>query len=130
MEKTNATLFFTHFERLMNGPHFAADEEAGDVNETIWLTCADPWDMLVFLRSRRSERKLRLFACACCRRLWQWLSDERSRKAVEVAERFHDYPQPASAPWTRITHHQGRKDRTFFFVFFPWFPVFRGFALG
>ena len=57
------------------------------MTEDQWNTCAEPTDMLDFLR--RSDRRLRLFACAAVRRTYHVL-DERSLKAVEDAERFAD----------------------------------------
>src|SRR5947207_1039914 len=50
----------------------------------------DPVPMLHDLSGSASARKLRLFACACCRRLWPLLGHEASRQAVETAERFAD----------------------------------------
>jgi hypothetical protein len=60
------------------------------MTETDWLTATNPRRLLELLRGRASDRKLRLFACACCRRVWERMRDERSRRAVEVAERYAD----------------------------------------
>jgi hypothetical protein len=60
------------------------------VNEADWQSATDPQPMLDYLSGRASERKLRLFAAAWCRRVWPLLTDARSRRAVEVAERFAD----------------------------------------
>ncbi len=60
------------------------------MTEHEWKTCKNPERMLTFLQGRATERKVRLFACACCRKLWELLHDDRSRKALEVAERFAD----------------------------------------
>jgi hypothetical protein len=38
------------------------------MNETEWLTSSNPYDLLTFLDGRCSNRKLRLFAAACCQR--------------------------------------------------------------
>jgi hypothetical protein len=55
-----------------------------------WNACTEPEKMLAFLRDsgRASERKLRLFAVACCRWIWPLLTVERSKRAVQLAEEF------------------------------------------
>jgi hypothetical protein len=60
------------------------------VKESGWLRGTNPTEMLRFLRGRARDRKLRLFMVACVRRVWDLLTDERSRRAVEVVERFVD----------------------------------------
>jgi hypothetical protein len=73
-------------------PSSARREQEATVTESDWLTSTDPLAMLAFLRDRGpvSERKLRLFAVACCRLIWPLIDDATSRRAVEVAERFAD----------------------------------------
>lgn len=71
------------------------------MTESNWNTCADPERMLDHLttnwffawlgrRHQMTSRQYRLFSCATCRDIWPLLTDERSRKAVEVAELYVD----------------------------------------
>ena len=67
------------------------------MTEAEWLAGTDPavmarflCDELRFSRKPIGRRKLRLYACACCRRAWHLWRDERRREAVEVAERYAD----------------------------------------
>jgi hypothetical protein len=55
-----------------------------------WCSSLHPILCWVRREIHPSMRKLRLFACACCRRAWHLLPAE-GREAVEVAERFADW---------------------------------------
>ncbi|MFO0930092.1 MAG: hypothetical protein U0736_24220 [Gemmataceae bacterium] len=55
-----------------------------------WQASTSPEEMLHFLTSTASGRKLRLYAIGCCRRIWHLLTDDRCRYAVEVAQRVVD----------------------------------------
>src|SRR5437867_2460076 len=56
------------------------------MTEAEWLACPDPGPMLQFLSGKVSERKLRLFACACARRLLPLLREPRLEKVLLLAE--------------------------------------------
>jgi hypothetical protein len=60
------------------------------MTEAEWLLGANVEQMVSWLKERGSERKLRLFACACWRRLPALLTRERHSQAVTVAERYAD----------------------------------------
>jgi hypothetical protein len=60
------------------------------MTEEEWRECRDPRKLLGYLHRTASERKRRLFAAACCRRVWHLLGDRRSRFAVVTAERYAD----------------------------------------
>src|SRR5687768_12740117 len=60
------------------------------MTESEWQNCTAFERLLPFVLNEASERKLRLLACAFCRQLGRCIEDERSRTAVEVAERFAD----------------------------------------
>ncbi|MGE3809088.1 MAG: hypothetical protein AB7K24_30865 [Gemmataceae bacterium] len=61
------------------------------MTENEWQSCSDPEAMLDWLRQSDtvSDRKFRLFGCACCRRIWRFL-DEAGRGFVEILERYVD----------------------------------------
>jgi len=58
--------------------------------EQEWLESQDVQRMLHYLREQASDRKLRLFAVACCRRVEPCLVDRRSQNNVEVNELYAD----------------------------------------
>lgn len=58
------------------------------MDEATWLECPAPDPMLTFLNGRASERRYRLFACACCRHVWDLMSEDEGRLAVKAAERY------------------------------------------
>jgi hypothetical protein len=60
------------------------------MTEAEWLDCRVPDLMLSYLEGKVSERKLRLFACACCLRIGHLLTVPDCRSAVAVAVRFAD----------------------------------------
>jgi len=65
------------------------------MTEQEWLACTDPRPMLEHLSRRKKrgkglERRLTLFGCACCRRIWPLIPTEPCRRAVDVAERYAD----------------------------------------
>jgi hypothetical protein len=60
------------------------------MNEATWLASDHPEPMLRLLSLRVSDRMLRLFGCACCRRVWSLLDNPCYVRAVEIAERYAD----------------------------------------
>jgi hypothetical protein len=60
------------------------------MTEADWFASSDPDAMLDFLQPNVTDRKTRLFACACCRNHWNWLVCNSSRRVVEEVERYAD----------------------------------------
>jgi hypothetical protein len=58
------------------------------MTEAEWLACDDPEAMLNWVGPSASERKLRLFMCACCHRVWPLIMEPHCCGAVEVAELY------------------------------------------
>lgn len=58
------------------------------MTEAEWNECTDPQRLLEFLRGKVSDRKLQMFAVACCRRLGPTL--DHDQETFEVAEQRAD----------------------------------------
>src|SRR5205807_1674027 len=60
------------------------------MTETEWLTCANlhTHEHELFVSRKASDRKLRLFACGCVRRVQHLFVDPRSSAVLEAAERY------------------------------------------
>ena len=58
------------------------------MSEAEWLACGDPAAMLSRVGGAASDRKLRLFSCACCHRAWGAVTDGRLGRALDALERY------------------------------------------
>jgi hypothetical protein len=88
------------------------------MTEAEWQTCTDPIAMVEFLRGSATsedsvtwwdsrwrvdgpaagvDRKYRLFACACCRRIWDRIPEACNRDAVIATEDYLEGCLPVSA---------------------------------
>src|SRR5262245_38061261 len=100
------------------------------MTEAEWLACPDPRELWLPLRGSVSERKARLFACACCRQLSRGQPAQAIHTALEMAEEAADgkltweelekaenqtlaslrnLPDPASHLATWLLHPHGHK---------------------
>ena len=57
------------------------------MTEQEWLKYGNPTALLSDLSVKVSRRKARLFACVCCRIVWEYVSPAL-REALEVSERY------------------------------------------
>jgi len=60
------------------------------MTEAEWQSCDDLPQMLGYLETTASTRKLRLFGIACCERVRHWLLDARSQAYLECVVRHVD----------------------------------------
>ena len=58
------------------------------MTQTEWNTSTDPQQLLAFCGRKATARDLWRFGVVCCRHVWEHMTDERSRVAVDVAERY------------------------------------------
>ena len=57
------------------------------MTEKEWKKSARPWPMFEYLGQRASDRKLRLYVCACCQRVSHLTSDKRFARLLRTLEK-------------------------------------------
>lgn len=60
------------------------------MTEAEWMAVTEPLQMLGLLGDNPNLRKLRLFACACCREVWNDQWPDAHRKLVPIIEQYVD----------------------------------------
>jgi hypothetical protein len=60
------------------------------MTEAEWLAGADPYPMLEIVKGKASDRKLRLFACACLNTIRNLITNAGRREMIEAGERWAD----------------------------------------
>jgi hypothetical protein len=100
------------------------------LTESEWLAARDPRVLFRQVQHTAGDRKVRLFACACCRLVWPRLA-AASRTAVETAERFADGETTRSAltrkqneAW-ELVNRQEEKSADEFAATIAWQAAFR-----
>ncbi len=83
-----------------------------------WKEQTNPRTLLNRLGKKATPRKLRLFACACARRVWHLIKSQACQKAVIQAEKAADnlitFDQlRAIAQSTYIARHEGDSNRNY-----------------
>ena len=82
-------------------------------NALEWDSCKSLTAMMSCLDGQTSERKLRLFATACCRRIWHLFTDPRTTAAVCRSEQLADQQVRTPARLVRADWMQSREDLSF-----------------
>jgi hypothetical protein len=77
------------------------------MTEWQWTTWTDVDKLLNFLRGKTSNRKLRLFAAACCQRVRPQIHIEEYQQMVDLAEQFADHDLPVKEIAAARSHAYG-----------------------
>jgi hypothetical protein len=88
----NLSAFLEQHEACEAGANWALATGCETV-EQIWQHDDLKAEWRIWIATRKGvlpDSTLRKFACRCVREVWNLLADERSRKAVEVAEKYAD----------------------------------------